>query len=191
MDDSPIATPADFPTPATASRRPDLRGTDVTLADGLAWTLADYVPALGLVWDQLYDDNVVAGQYHVADVLVAAARLLQENYDLPVDFVAWLLAGADPDALVAAVEGALFGRRAVIRGYSEWAEAALRANGIDPAAVPPPILRAVLDQLVATRRAVPAADFTSAGIAATKRAALTGINRKIDEAAADFPGGAR
>lgn len=171
-DDRPILTPADFPTPEGSARAARLHGTDLVLADGRTWTLLDHVPEFGVVWDRLYDGNVLAGRYDLDDVLLAGSRLLLANHDLPVDFAAWLIAKADPDALVVAVEAALFGRRDAIRSWSDWAEAALRANGLDPAAVPPRMLRPVLDHLVAAGRAVPAASYTTAGIAAAERRAI-------------------
>ena len=171
-DDRPILTPADFPTPAGSARAAALYGTDLALADGRAWTLADFVPALGPVWDRLYDANLLAGRYDLDDVLLAATQLLLANHDLAVDFAAWLVAKADPDALVVAVEAALFGRRDAIVGWSDWAEAALLANGVDPASVPPRMLRPVLDQLVAVGRAAPAGAATTAGRVAAERREL-------------------
>ena len=188
-DATPAIPPPGFPTPESAARCGDPVGTEVTLADGRVWTLAPYIPAYGLVWDELYDGNIVFGRYQLADVLLGAARLLLEHYDLPLDFAAWLLLGADPDDLVRAIEWALFGGQKECRSYSDWAEGAFWANGIDPATVPPQIRRRVLDQLVATGRAVPHLDYTSAGKAAVKRANLLALNDKIDEARKDFGAG--
>ena len=139
MNDQPIETFSDQPTPTTSARRAALYGTDLVLADGQTWTLADYIPALGLVWDQLYDDNLLRQQYDLVDLQLAATRLLLENHDLPADFAVWLLTGVDPDGLVVAVEAALFGNRHAFRGYSDWATGSLVANGIDPSIVRPKV----------------------------------------------------
>ena len=162
----------DQPTPESSARRPDLRGVEVVLADGQTWTLADYIPDLAPVWDQLYDHNLISQGYNLADLHLASFRLLLENYDLPADFAVWLIDRTDPDALVTAVEGALFGVRNALRGWSDWATGSLLANGIDPAIVPPERRRDVLDLLVASGRTVPASKFTSAGRAAAKRQGL-------------------
>ena len=81
--------------------------------------LAGYVPALADCWDRLYDDNVLRGKYELPDLRLAASHLLRENYDLPIEAVATLIVGADPAALVVAVEEALFGP-AVIHGRIGW-----------------------------------------------------------------------
>ena len=173
MNDQPILTLSDFPTPDSAARDASIRGYPVVLADGRSWLLPDYVPHHAEVWDQLYDDNLIAGRYQLTDVLLAGSRLLQANYDLPDHFAAWLLFKADPEVIVGAVETALFGRRDTLQSWSDWADSSLWSNGIDPATVPPAKLRNVLDQLVATGRAMQHTEFTSAGIAAGKRAALS------------------
>ena len=190
MDDAPILGPAEFPTPESTARCPDPIGTEVELADGRVWTLADYTPADGGVWDRLYDGNILAGHYPLDEVLLGAARLLIEHYDLPVDFAAWLVAGADPDDLVVAVEAALFGPPHEYRGYSHWADGALLANGIDPAAVPRPMRRAVLGHLVAAGRAVPHSEYTSAGKGAAKRAEIKAMFDQAAELKRLAPGAA-
>lgn len=169
MNEQPILTAADFPTPSSAARTAAPRGTEVVLADGHTWTLADHVPSFTEVWDRIYDDNLVASHYPLEDVWLAAVRLLLANYDLPADFAAWLIASSDVDPLARAIEYALFGTPNVIRSWSDWAAGALWSNGIDPATIPPPILRLVLDQLVGSGRAVAHGQFTTAGIAAAKR----------------------
>ena len=179
-DETTPFLPAHFPGPESAARCKDPVGTEVTLADGRVWALADYIPADGPVWDRLYDGNLLAGRYQVDDVLLGASRLLMEHYDLTPDFVGWLLVGADLDDLVRAVEGALFGPRHEYRGYSHWEQAALLANGIDPATVPRPMRRAVLGHLVAAGRVVPHSEYTSAGKGAAKRA---GIMAQFEQAA--------
>ena len=167
-----LSTLEQLPSPEATARQDDLPGFDVKLADGRSWTLADHVPGFGPVWDRLYDGNSVRGCYQLLDLQLASARLLLANYDLDPEFAVWLIAGADPEILVPVVEAAILGRPDVIRGWSEWADSALRANAIDPATVPATSLRPVLDQLVATGRAVPHSQFTSAGKAASKRQAL-------------------
>ena len=172
MDEITPTVPSELPTPQSSRRVAAPRGSDVLLADGNAWTLADFVPTLGDVWDRIYDDNLLATHYDRADVPLAGVRLLLANYDVPADFAAWLIQGAEVDQLRDAIEAALFGRKDQLRTWSEWAEGALRANGIDPASLPAPQLRPVLDQLVAAGRAVPSVQYTSAGRAYQKRRAL-------------------
>ncbi len=172
MNDQPTLSLSAVPTPDSSARTSSPRGTDLVLADGRTWTLTDHVPTFGDTWDRIYDDNLVVGRYDLNDVRLAASRLLLANYDLPADFAAWLVATADVNALVGAVENALFGTPHALRSWSDWAAAALWSNGIDPATIPPALLRLVLDQLVGSGRAMPHAQFTTAGIAAAKRRSL-------------------
>lgn len=51
----------------------------------------------------------------------------------------------------------------------------LAANGLSPATVPHHLLRGVLDQLVMTGRAVPAAKFVSSTEAAVRRRSILDI----------------
>lgn len=147
--------------PTAARKRPGaVRGTPVILG-GSEWLLADFVPALGRVWDELYDANVLDHRYDVVDVQRAAVRLLWANYDLTTDEAVGLVLGADPATLVGAVEAALFGEAKPHRTYSDWAISSLLANGVDPGAIPPEVLRDVLDQLTALGRAVPPESFVT------------------------------
>lgn len=171
MDDQPLAADETNPTPES-SARPAVRGTDLTLADGRAWTLADFVPRPDVVWDRLFDSNLLAKQYRPRDVRIAGVRLLLANHELPLEFAMWLILGADVDKLARAVEFALFGRQDEPVGWSDWVAGSFWSNGIDPESIPPPVRRLALDSLVAAGRAVPLVDFTSAGKAAAKRAEL-------------------
>lgn len=148
------------PDPEARKRPSTVRGTPVRLG-GSEWLLADFVPALGQVWDDLYDSNVLQGRYEAVDVQRAAVRLLWANYDLSADEAVGLVLGADPATLVGAVEAALFGEARPHRTYSDWALSALLANGLGPKRVPPESLRDVLDQLVAVGRAVPPESFVT------------------------------
>lgn len=161
----PAAVATDAPPDAggpdpEARKRPGARGTPVRLG-GSDWLLADFVPALGQVWDDLYDSNVLEGRYEAADVQRAAVRLLWANYDLSADEAVGLALGADPGSLVGAVEAALFGESRPHRTYSDWAISSLLANGLDPKRVPPESLRDVLDQLVISGRAVAPDEFVT------------------------------
>lgn len=167
-----INTPPTLPTPASSARSPELVGTNVVLADGHTWTLAGFVPRLDPVWDRVHDDNLLTSRYQQGDIFLASSRLLLAHYDLAPDVVAWLIQGADLADLVRAVEWALFGRQDELRSWSDWARAALWCNGIDPATLSAAELRAVLDQLVMSGRAVSRLDYTTAGQAAAKRKTL-------------------
>jgi hypothetical protein len=132
-------------------------GTPVALADGREWALADRLPYLGGVWDDLYDQNVLRGRYDGAKVKTAAYRLLRGNYDLTPDEAFGLLRDVEPAALVDAVERALFGPPPgrARQTWSDWVVASLLANGIDPDAVPAGRVEHVMDVLLATGRALP------------------------------------
>lgn len=154
--------------PEARAKAGEPRGTPVTVA-GETWVLADRIPRLGAVWDRLFDQNVLARRYDEADLRSAAVRLLWAHYDLSPDEAVALAFAAGPADLVAAAEAALLGPDRSYRGYSEWVASALWSNGLDPARVPPGHLHAVLDQLVATGRAVPAHEFVSSAAAARER----------------------
>jgi hypothetical protein len=147
-------------------------GTEVALSDGRMWTLAAYVPRPGRVFDDLYDANQVAGSYEVADLQLAAFHLLAANYRVTIDEGVALLLGAEPADLVRAVEAALGGDRRGYAGLSDWIGASLWANGIDPAEVPPELLRAVMTTLVASGRAIPEDQFVTSAETARKKAGL-------------------
>lgn len=160
--------PDEAPDPAARKRPGAVRGTPVILG-GSEWLLADFVPALGRVWDDLYDSNVLEGRYEAADVQRAAVRILWANYDLSADEAVGLVLGADPGSLVGAVEAALFGEARPHRTYSDWAISSLLANGLDPKRVPPESLRDVLDQLVISGRAVAPEEFVTTILYAKER----------------------
>ena len=145
------------------------------MGDGQAWPLAAYVPALGPVWDRLYDDNLIRGVYGPDDVRLAASRLLLENFDLAPEAVATLIIGADLAELVKAVESALFGPERSYHSWSDWVLGSLYANGIDPASVPPDRLHAVLGMLVASGRAIPSGKYISSAVAGARLASIRAI----------------
>ena len=174
MDHPPIETLCDFPTPESSARIANPEGYDLVLADGKTWVLYEFVPRPDVVWDRLFDHNVLGGSYQVRDVRIAGVRLLIAHYDLPLDYAVWLIAGSDVEALCRIVETAMFGARHRLVGWSNWVRSAFLANGIDPASVPPEDRVDVLNQLVITGRAANVMDFTSAGIAAGKRSKLMG-----------------
>jgi hypothetical protein len=149
--------------------RPGARGTPVEVC-GAVWLFADYVPKLEPVWGRLFDQNQLAGRYDLGDLNSAAVRLLYANYDLTPGEAADLTLAAPAARLAKAVEAALFGPAEAHRTYTDWALGALYANGLDPASVPACRLRDVLDQLVATGRAVPAARWVSSAEYAAARA---------------------
>jgi hypothetical protein len=154
------------------------------MGDGRVWPLADYIPAFAACWDRLHDSNFLRGQYELEDVHLAAARLLLANFDLAPEAVATLVAGADPDGLVGAVEDAMFGPERSHVTWSDWALGSLFASGIDPASVPPERLRSVLETLVATGRAVPPGKCISAAAAGVRLAAIRARAGPADEAQA-------
>lgn len=161
----------DFDLTPDARGNPGITGTPVEIA-GQTWLLADHVPAPEPVWDRLFDDNILSGQYDPEDTNSAAVRLLFVNYNLSPDEAAGLILEAPRPDLIHAVEVALFGPDQVHRTYSDWVLSSLFANGLDPRDVPPEQLRNVLFQLVATGRAVPAEVFISSAEYAVMRAAL-------------------
>jgi len=151
--------------------RPGVPGTIAEIA-GVPWVFAAYIPYLDYVWDQLFDQNMVAGRYEDGLLVKGGLRLLAEANDLTEAEAVGLIAAAKPADLVRPVEVAFMGADPAYRSYSDWARSALWANGIDPESVPPAVRRDTLVHLVETGRAVPAEDFVSSAEAATARAAL-------------------
>ncbi|MEO6809151.1 MAG: hypothetical protein ABI353_08550 [Isosphaeraceae bacterium] len=159
------------PVPGNRQKGPSLDGSPVEI-DGQTWTLSAAIPELSEVWDRIYDHAVVRGSYDERDVQLAALRLLQANYRLDLDEAVQVVLSADPADLVPPVEVALFGVDRPYRGYSEWVEVSLLANGIDPAGVPPDRRRAVVEYLAAQGRAIPADEYLSSHKAAAKRKSI-------------------
>lgn len=159
--------------PAATARSDDIVGVPVILAGGETWLLAydGLHPGLRSIRDALYDDALLASEVDVEDLRNAAYSLLLWNYDLTEgEAFGLILCTPTPDL----VEGVM---RAMClpptrKTYSDWAESALRANGIDPASLPTPSIPHVLAQLVATGRAVDPAKYTDSGEAAARRNAL-------------------
>ena len=142
------------------------------MGDGRVWLLADYIPSIAPCWDSLHDGNYLRGRYALEDVQLAASHLILENFDLTPEAVATLIVGADADALVRAVEDAMFGPERAHVTWSEWALGSLFANGIDPASVPPDRLRGVLVILVATGRTISPGKYISAAVAGSRFASI-------------------
>jgi hypothetical protein len=147
--------------PSTPLLRPDATGLPCTIA-GHVWVLPDYVPEPAAVWDAVYDQNALAGRYDHGDLRACAVRLLLTNYDLAPDDAVELVWSCDLAELVPPVELALFGPEPAYRSWSSWVRTSLLANGLSLRTVPAADLRGVLDQLVATGRAVPAEKWISA-----------------------------
>jgi hypothetical protein len=133
---TPVEAPA-WPDPAERRRPGAGPGTPTTLADGREWALAAAMPALGGIWDVLFDARMVGGQYDPADVRAAAFRLLEAHYDLTPDEAYGLIVGVPPASLVPAVETALLGPERPERSYSEWITLAVCLAGLDPDRVAP------------------------------------------------------
>jgi hypothetical protein len=158
---------------------PDLRalegaaGTPIVLADGEEWLLADggLCNELDDLRDHLDDEARLTGEASSAEVNEAAFVLLRANYELSGPEAAGLILGADGQRLSDAVGAALFGA-AGRRTYTLWAASALLANGLDPATIPGPMRRHVLDHLVASGRAIPATKFIDSAAAAPRLAAM-------------------
>lgn len=151
-----------------ARARPAARAGTAVEIDGRIWTLAAAIPYLGDVWDRLFDQNHLAGYYDPDDLRMAAFRLLYAHYHVTPDEGVALIQRAPLGALVAAIEAALFGGVDYL-GYSNWIEVQLWSNGIDPERLPARLRLAVLDNLVTTGRALPAAQYVSSAEAAAVR----------------------
>lgn len=149
-------------------------GTPTVLGDGNSWTLSDYVPRLGGVWDTLYDHRVGRGKYRIADIRTAATHLLRANYAATPAECYSLIVGADPAGLVAAVEAAMLPMPELSedRTFSRWAESALWAAGLDPAKVPPRLRNEVLEHIENSGRCIPRTRWIGSHNAAARRTAL-------------------
>lgn len=180
---SPQATAVDLPstevitvvgpTPETTARRANLIGMPV-LMGGHEWVLDYACPIAGDVWDALYDDAVTRQRYDPFDLMAAAFVLLLRNYDLAPNDAYALILEADVQSLVSPVETALFGpsRKHQHATHGEWVRGSLWANGINPATLPPYVVRDVLNILVGTGRTLPEEDFITVHLAARYRKGL-------------------
>ena len=155
------------PSPETRSLD-GARGVPVVLGDGKEWLLArgGLAPVLDGFRDKLDDQARLRGEVQMADVYDVASALLLDNYDLDLNELAALLAGADPDQLADRVMTALFGDPNPRRTWTNWARSALIANGLIPESIEPETLPFVLDQLVSTRRALPPGKWIDSAVAA-------------------------
>ncbi|WP_435005152.1 hypothetical protein P12x_003046 [Tundrisphaera lichenicola] len=169
----------DRPKPEDCARE-GCDGTPVTLSDGRAWLLADggLLNHLDAIRDRIDDSARLTEQVEMGDVNEAAFSLLLANYELAPSELVGLLAGAEAEVLVPAVMEALFGPEQSRRTYTTWAASALIANGIDPSSVPTPLRAHVLEQLVATGRAIPAGKYIESAAAARKRALFRSLAAK-------------
>ena len=179
MDHEVSANVATLIDPNSRRLRATIDGIDVTLADGQTWVLAHagLAPILTFIRDELYDHSTLSQRVPFTMILQVAWVCLLANYRLTDDELSALLTGlteTQEQALVDSTMDVLFGysNPKVLRGYTEWALSALYANGLDPSAIPVAMIPTVLEQLVRTGRAVPESKWTSAGIAAVKRAAM-------------------
>jgi hypothetical protein len=151
-----MAAPADRPLTPEARRRPDAaEGWPAVLADSREWHLLDYMPKLGGVWDKLYNDNRLSGEYELPDLQLAASELLRPQYDVSRLEAAWLIGHAEPQAICTAVETAMFDLAPKPFNLSHWIVANLLINGIDPATLPPAELPNVMHALEKGRRVIP------------------------------------
>jgi hypothetical protein len=159
------------PTPEARAKSKSIRGTPVAIC-AATWLMAEYPPDFGPHWDDLYDQNLIRGCYDPDDLRMAALRLLMANYRLDAEEAVALVLAAEPAALVPAVERALFGEDRPHRTWSDWALGSLLINGIRPESIPPEMLHATLDLLVAAGRTVPESRFVTSQVTAAKRAAI-------------------
>lgn len=159
------------------------KGIEATLADGKRWTLAFAGAARRLApyRDRIFDDITLTNKVKGTDIRIAAFYLLNANYDLEEQAALDLINGAEPDALAEAVVDAMLWQDAPRRTYTAWIESSLYANGIDPQGVPPEMLTFVLDQLVATKRAIPLQQFCDAAEAKHRRAAFFALIPRKDD----------
>jgi len=143
-------------------------GTPVVLGDGKTWLLASgwSRPEIGPSRDRIFDRSALDGQVLMVDIQEAAWWMLRANHDMTDVEAVLLVAGADQDALILAVEAAMFGLAAPRRTYTEWAMTALLANGLDPDMIPAALVDGVLEQLVLSGRCARRDQFISSAAAA-------------------------
>jgi hypothetical protein len=164
--------PPALPDPADRARS-GLRGLPVVIL-GETWLLADYRPTSGGVWDKIYDEAVMGGARMSGDILLAAAYLLAENYELTQAEAFAVILQADPADILEPVRFALFGpekeTRATRRTLSQWERFGLKAARIDPAPPDPWEMRAFLDYLVELGAILPQDRWISSAEAVARRA---------------------
>jgi len=163
-------------------RKPGARGSLVRLADGGRWLLAEpafrptpgglTTPDVDAAIDRFYERIILGEEIDLADVLAVARALLRANYDLSDAEAADLVevdAGPEAEALARAVLESLFGPDQRVRGYVDWVQASLLANGLSASEIPASAINDVLAILMATNRTVPPAQFVDACRAALDR----------------------
>jgi hypothetical protein len=174
----PIEVPQEpeRPTPKSRARHAGIVGVPLEVA-GQTWLLAHGGLRLAMREgrDSLFDDWIYSSQVDVFDCRALAFRLLRINYDLAEAEGFDLVLSADPSALANAVVRAAIPLVAPRKTFTDWAEGALWANGVDPDKVPPHALPHVLAQLIATGRAISFDDYIDSAVGAAKRAAFLGM----------------
>ena len=160
-----------FPLTPAERIKPGAGGVSVVLGDGNAWLLAPapLEPALDAHRDRMFDQMTLRGQVQMSDVHEVAWMLLCANYRMTGREAAELVAESNPETLTQAVLDSVLYRETNHLTYSDWSRSALRANGLDPAAIPPGDVPHVLRHLVATGRAVPMNEFISSCEAMARR----------------------
>ena len=156
--------------------KPDATGLPYEIA-GHTWLLPDFVPTFAAVWDAIFDQNALSGQYDPGDLRACAVRLILTNYTITPDDAVDIVWACDLSELVPPVETALFGPEKVHRTWSSWVESSLIANGLDPSRIPASAVRDVLEQLVHTGRAVPAEKWVSSAEYRAFRSSLDEIEQ--------------
>ena len=167
MSESASINPAD-------RAKKGIDGIPATLGDGQTWLLA----RLGLskimtqIRDEIYDHSLVRGKVDLSSLSAVLYLALAENYDLTDEEIKGLITSTKLGGLVDEITRAVVPLAEHRRTFTAWARSALFANGIRPSDVPPADLPHVLQQLVATGRAVPHEKYTEAGEASVLRGSL-------------------
>jgi hypothetical protein len=163
-------------TPRVRRHHARITGTPVVIGEHV-WLLAEAIPELSPVWDDLIDANALDGGYDPVQVVTAAYRLLAANYQVSANEGVALLREVTPADLAPAVERAIFGPDRDHITYSVWARSALLANGLDPEQIPAADRRHVLDHLVAIGRARPMSACITSLVTCGKHAGMVALAR--------------
>lgn len=147
---------------------PKITGTPVEIA-GKTWLFAQYQTELTERWDRVYDNNIIDREYQTIDIYLCAAELLLENYLLELHEAVGIVFSVRAQALVPAVEFALFGPRPQHRTWSMFVESSLWGAGHDPNDVPPRLRKLIVDCLEESGLTPPVHKFVSSQEAAYKQ----------------------